>query len=291
MISVLRFEHFEKTKTTVTLPCKTHQSHVCQHASQEYQIYVDDLTHTFYPKRKCINEPCACVLFSSMSINLRKAHNAYYLLGSTHESQKMLEPISGYAGGPLLSLEEACEPLLLIVCRLSLYVSRALENSKSHGNSLTRDESAAIRLYTMEWDRVDNMADGAKFPWWGFSSCTTSLDILEFDIYMGKVGKRTLFSIESFNGRRVSNYSDYPTEDEILLLPGTHFEVMSQLNPAQDLWIIHLKQKMPPYNLLEEPFEGKYKSRSLILSILDIIDGCEQSCCASQYLALSKKIV
>ncbi|CAF3572625.1 unnamed protein product [Rotaria socialis] len=71
----------------------------------------------------------------------------------------MLEPISGYAGGPLLSLEEACEPLLLIVCRLSLYVSRALENSKSHGNSLTRDESAAIRLYTMEWDRVDNMAD------------------------------------------------------------------------------------------------------------------------------------
>ncbi|CAF1250620.1 unnamed protein product [Rotaria magnacalcarata] len=87
---------------------------------------------------------------------------------------------------------------------------------------------------------------GAKFPWWRFSSCTTSLDILESDIYMGKVGKRTLFSIESFDGRRVSNYSDYPTEDDILLLPGTYFEVISQLNPAQDLWIIHLKQQMPP---------------------------------------------
>ncbi|CAF3455541.1 unnamed protein product [Rotaria sp. Silwood1] len=227
----------------------------------------------------------------------------------------MFEPISGYASEPLVSLEEACKPLLRIVNCLSSYVSRAKQDSICPADGLTQDESAAIRLYTMEWDEKDDNTNGslyyhlndtlrkpgrsglqswyrylklfltalvklpieqdviawrgirndqsaeypkgAKFVWWGFSSCTTSLDILESDLYLGKVGKRTLFSIQTFNGRRVRNHSDYAAEDEILLLPGTYFEVMSQLNPAQDLCIIHVKQQRPPYELLEHPFEGK----------------------------------
>ncbi|CAF1394678.1 unnamed protein product [Didymodactylos carnosus] len=248
------------------------------------------------------------------ALNERRNPNPRYLLASTHEPKQTLEPITGYAGEPLLSLEKACEPLLLIVPRLSLYVSRAKEESKDPADNLTPDESAAIRLYTMEWDQDNNIPcaslyfhlnetlrkkdqselrpwyrylklfltalaklppmpvliawrgtrndqraeypKGAEFAWWAFSSCTTSLGVLESDLYLGKVGNRTIFSIETFNGRSVRDHSQYATEDEILLLPGTYFEVISHF-PSHDLCIVHLQQKRPPRELLEPPFEGK----------------------------------
>ena len=46
------------------------------------------------------------------------------------------------------------------------------------------------------------------------------------------------------------------TEDEVLLLPGTHMMVQSQLSPVPGLTIIHFKQLIPEDTLLELPFEG-----------------------------------
>ncbi|CAF4280508.1 unnamed protein product, partial [Rotaria sordida] len=86
--------------------------------------------------------------------------------------------------------------------------------------------------------------------------CTTSLKILQSDLYLGTVGTRTLFSIETINGRVIRSHSHFTTEDEILLLPGTFLEVKSQFNPASDLHIIHLKQKIPPDALFQSPFEN-----------------------------------
>jgi hypothetical protein len=82
------------------------------------------------------------------------------------------------------------------------------------------------------------------------------LNVLESDLYLGSVGTRTLFSIETMNGRTIRAHSHFQVEDEILLLPGTFFDIKSRLNPAPDLYIIHLSQKRPPYDLLEPPFEG-----------------------------------
>jgi hypothetical protein len=73
---------------------------------------------------------------------------------------------------------------------------------------------------------------------------------------LGNTGARTLFSIETFSGRTIRAHSHFTAEDEILLLPGTFFEVKSRFNPAPDLHIIHLQQKIPPHDLLEPPFEG-----------------------------------
>jgi hypothetical protein len=75
-------------------------------------------------------------------------------------------------------------------------------------------------------------------------------------MYLGDNGERTLFSIEVINGRTVRAHSHFVTEDEILLLPGTHMIVQSQFSPAPDLNIIHLKQMIPEEILLEPPFEG-----------------------------------
>ena len=249
-----------------------------------------------------------------MENNSTEAINRRYLSGVSDEPKQILQPISGYTHEPLLTLEEACEPLLNIVPRLPAHIWVAKQNSKNPSDGLTQDESAAIRLYTMEWDagsddvhsslyaqlnrtlkQVDrtklrpwfrylklfltalaklppaprqtvwrgvrknysaDYAPGDEVTWWAFSSCTASLSVLESELYLGTTGTRTLFSIEAINGRTVRSHSYFKNEDEILLLPGTFLEVKSRLNPAPDLHIIHLQQKIPPHDLLEPPFEG-----------------------------------
>ncbi|CAF4177518.1 unnamed protein product, partial [Rotaria sordida] len=219
-------------------------------------------------------------------------------------------PIVGYAEEPLLPFFDACAPLIHILHNLWFYVQLALdETPENPSDDLTIDESAAIRLYTVEWEQphrslyslLNQTLKGgnheelrpyfkylkllltalvkipcvppltiwrgvtrnlsAKFPpgtevtWWSFSSCTTSLTVLENNMYLGTTGVRTLFSVEAINGRTVRDHSHFVTEDEILLLPGTHMIVQSQLSPAPDLHFIHLKQVIPKQTLLEPPFE------------------------------------
>ncbi len=235
------------------------------------------------------------------------------LLVPSEKEPKTLGPIIGYAQVPLLPLIEACEPLINIVHDLMKYASTALINTPDHpDDGLTRDESASIRLYTMEWtgahgslysilnhtlktlDREhlqpwfyylkllltaltkipcvsvqtiwrgvrlnisDDFLPGAAVIWWAFSSCTNMLTVLEDDLYLGTTGERTLFSIEVCNGRNIRAHSHFETEDEVVLLPGTYMEVQSKINPASDLHIIHLKQKVPKEILLEPPFEGNF---------------------------------
>ena len=222
-----------------------------------------------------------------------------------------LGPIIGYTQEQLPCLLEACEPLPDIVDNILHYASIAIETTPEHPpDDLTRDESASIRLYTMEWndqkpslysvlnrtlrtehrdklrpwfkylalfltalvklpcaasqavwrgvaqDISDKFPRGTNVTWWSFSSCTTTLTVLDSDLYLGNAGSRTLFSIEVFNARNVSAHSYFQMEDEILLLPGTYMEVRSQLHPAAGLHIIHLKQKIPEKVLLEPPFPG-----------------------------------
>ncbi|CAF4855301.1 unnamed protein product [Rotaria sp. Silwood1] len=154
-----------------------------------------------------------------------------------------LGPIVGYAEEPLLPLVKACAPLTSIIPNLSYYVELALnETSEQPPDGLTIDESAAIRLYTIEWtenqqslysmlnctlkkDTRENLRPyfkylklfltaltklpcapsstiwrgvtmdlSAQFPlgtsviWWAFSSCTTSLAVLENNMYLGDTG-------------------------------------------------------------------------------------------------------
>lgn len=234
------------------------------------------------------------------------------LITQNLSNKNQLSPLTGYAQAPLLPLAEACAPLTDTIDDLSMHVSIALETTpKEPVDDLTRDEAAAIRLYTMEWqtsrkslysvlNRTLKSADetslkpwhqylklfltalvkipcapiqtvwrgvrknisnqflpGTQVTWWNFSSCTATLTVLESDLYLGTSGERTLFSIEILNGRNVRDHSFFDHEDEILALPGTHLEVKSQLNPAPDLHIIHLKQIKPEKTLLELPFESK----------------------------------
>jgi len=224
-----------------------------------------------------------------------------------------IDPLIDYAAVPLLPLTKACAPLADIIHNLWFYVQRVLNDTPEQpSDGLTIDESASIRLYTMEWPKPhqslysmlnhtlkmtnrkdlqpyfkylklfltalvqmpcipqqtvwrdvtkDLSADfrrGTQVIWWPFSSCTTTMTVLNNKMYLGQTGQRTLFSVEAINGRSIRAHSHFVTEDEILLLPGTSMIVQSQLNPAPDLHIIHLKQIIPKQTLLELPFKYSF---------------------------------
>ncbi|CAF1516191.1 unnamed protein product, partial [Rotaria magnacalcarata] len=61
-------------------------------------------------------------------------------------------PIIGYADEPLLPLVDACASLVDILYNLSFCVNMAAEETPTEPpDGLTINESAAIRLYTIEW--------------------------------------------------------------------------------------------------------------------------------------------
>jgi hypothetical protein len=92
---------------------------------------------------------------------------------------------------------------------------------------------------------------GRIFVWWGFSSCTLTLEVLQAEDFLGKKGNRTMFTIECDTGKDVRNHSIFPTEDEILLPAARQFKVVSCLDSGNNLHIIQLKEIEPVFPLLE----------------------------------------
>ena len=109
---------------------------------------------------------------------------------------------------------------------------------------------------------------GTEFAWWGVSSCTTNVEVLETNQFLGKTGERTLFSIECFNGKSIENHSYFKnTEKEIILMPGSYFEVIGQLNSGNQLYIIQLREIPPPITLVRSPF-----SKSTSINTPSVVD-------------------
>ena len=92
---------------------------------------------------------------------------------------------------------------------------------------------------------------GKTFIWWGFSSCTSSLSVLESRQFIGKIGLRTMFIIECQSGKDISQHTYFQSEQEILIYPATRFIVISSEYKYNGLYIIHLKEIPPAYTLFE----------------------------------------
>jgi hypothetical protein len=82
---------------------------------------------------------------------------------------------------------------------------------------------------------------GETIVWWGFSSCTDNIEVLQSNEFLGKTGTRTLFHIQCETARDIRKHSSFPTENELLLLAATPFKVTGCLDQG-DLRIIHLKE-------------------------------------------------
>ena len=118
-------------------------------------------------------------------------------------------------------------------------------------------------------DLRDQYKEGERIIWWGFSSCTRTLRILEKDEFVGKSGTRTLFTIETDTGKHIGEHSFYPEEDEILLLSGREFEVVSSADVGNQLTMIHLKEVEPRFPTISSlptpttPVKVSYKKKGI----------------------------
>lgn len=241
-----------------------------------------------------------------MATNENAAANLYTRMSDIiREPQKMLMPIRGVDRMPLVSLEEAVEPLIDILPEVQDYAYVAKQRCDpvpAHG--LSQDQSAAIILYSMEWepysecvyfvlnetlraedrrklkpwflylrlflsglaqipskrhfayrgvkmDLSSQYPQGRTFVWWGFSSCTSNMGVLENEQFLGKKGKRTMFSIDCESGKDISLHSYYQLEEEILLIAARQFVVKSCLEPAPGLHMIQLVETESPISLIK----------------------------------------
>lgn len=69
----------------------------------------------------------------------------------SEEHEQMISPIQGYEKMPLVTIEEAVEPLISFVPEVKQMVWVVKHNCKIPPDNLSSDESAAIMLYSMEW--------------------------------------------------------------------------------------------------------------------------------------------
>ncbi|CAF3428700.1 unnamed protein product [Rotaria socialis] len=221
------------------------------------------------------------------------------------ESGRMLMPIEGYEKKPIVTLEEAVEPIVEYVpdVKRKVYVAKMKCAELSPGK-LSIDEAASITLYSMEWqpqdeclyhvlnktlrngnrqkltpwflflkliltalahlpsmartvyrgvkkDMRDEYPEGKTLVWWGFSSCTSKLNVLKNEQFLGETGPRTFFTIECDSGKDIRKYSCYQAEDEILLPAARQFKVVSCLSQGKNFYMIQLKEIQPPFPLIE----------------------------------------
>jgi hypothetical protein len=103
----------------------------------------------------------------------------------------------------------------------------------------------------IKMDLTEEFPKGKTFVWWGFSSCSSSIEVLEQ--FLGQSGHRTIFNIECDSAKDIRQHSFYQSENEVLMYPARQFQVMSTFNSGNQLKIIHLKEIHPPFPLIYIP--------------------------------------
>ena len=85
--------------------------------------------------------------------------------------------------------------------------------------------------------------------WWAFTSCTTSINVLNSELFLGKIGQRTMFTIDCWSGKYIRNHSMIDTEDEVILFPGFQYKVIGICNAGNDLHMVQIEEIDTPHSL------------------------------------------
>jgi hypothetical protein len=96
--------------------------------------------------------------------------------------------------------------------------------------------------------QLGNITQGDEVVWWGFSSSTTNLPVLETSQFLGKDGDRTMFHIQLAPDTAAVEIHHYSAlvEEEVLLPPGTLLRVESVTNPLPGFHVVVMQQLAPP---------------------------------------------
>ena len=206
---------------------------------------------------------------------------------------KRLPACFGYVAHQLVPLEEAMKKLRSLLIEIDRFIKEAKRHcTYPNDDNLTKDESAALYLYTMQmagdasvyqilnqtlrledrsqlipwfgylklfdtaagklpkfkgivWRGVNKDLSKAfkknqKITWWSISSCSKAVHVIKE--FLGDAPKSTLFHIKCRNGRSISDFTCYPQEDEVILMPGTILQVVGEPLDHGSINIVDLKE-------------------------------------------------
>ena len=101
-------------------------------------------------------------------------------------------------------------------------------------------------------DMEKDYKEGETIIWWGVSSCTASVDLIQSEVFAETAEARTIFEIECDSAKDIHKHSLRPAENEILILPAIQFEVVTCLK--QDKSVLKIKlQETTPSSPLRQP--------------------------------------
>lgn len=116
-------------------------------------------------------------------------------------------------------------------------------------------------------DIVSRYKQGESFVWWGVSSTTESLGVIESQNFLGSFGPRTIFAINCRNGKKIAAHSYFEDEEqEVLLLPGSSFRIKGVINQPGGLYIVDIEETNSsyPFPLVGIPANSMNKSKILV---------------------------
>ena len=85
---------------------------------------------------------------------------------------------------------------------------------------------------------------GRSMVWFSISSCSNDLGVVER--FLDKKSRSTLFSVTCKNGKSIVQYSHFPNEYEVVLVPGTRLKVASKPLEYNGLYIVDLEEMQNP---------------------------------------------
>ncbi|CAF2057562.1 unnamed protein product [Rotaria magnacalcarata] len=130
--------------------------------------------------------------------------------------------------------------------------------------TLSRLPPIAATVYRgIKVDLTNQYKPNSYSIWWGVSSCTDNIEILQSEQFCGKTGMRTIFVIKCLNGRSIRNHSYYPQENEIILMPGSYFQVDGCYDPSDEFHIVQLREIKPPYDSVPRTNTNQWRQTTL----------------------------
>ena len=100
-------------------------------------------------------------------------------------------------------------------------------------NKLPLERAKVYRGMNANLHETYSQLQGQMFRWWAFSSTTPKQ--MKAESFMGSTGDRTLFAIDAI-GVDISAFSAFPSEKEVLILPGTCLVVESGFMVKDKYW-------------------------------------------------------
>ena len=115
-------------------------------------------------------------------------------------------------------------------------------------------------------DVVEEFREGDEVTWWSLISMTSSFDVLQSPMYLGREEVQTVFSIETKYGKSIREHSHVQNDDEIVVLPGATVKVIGSSKGEGGIQIVQLREVGLPDEFITvdtNPVAGEYRNPNL----------------------------